>query len=203
MYIGADADLHPSRNIQVLNSTFDRNGRQGISVTGAEHVLIKNNTIADVRMCVIDLEPMSTDWYVKDVEIVRNTLGPRRITVLSAATQGDVDNVTLSDNTVIGTLRLVVEAKNAAERYSGFTLVVNVATAVVNSGGPSMGFTKVDDVYLSGNTIRFKAGSDSDLMALENSAHILIENNDLSGVDSIFNLRDSLSYDCVASNNKI
>ncbi|HEX9123117.1 MAG TPA: right-handed parallel beta-helix repeat-containing protein [Actinomycetota bacterium] len=201
VYIGMDSKLRPSRDITVLDSTFDRNGRQGITVTGGENVLIKRTTVANVRMSVIDLEPMSDDWYAKDVRVIGCRLGPRRISTLSAASQGAVDSVTFNDNTIIGPLRVIVQAKDPNRRYSGFRFVGNTAEDVPDTGDRLMWFTKVDDVYLSDNRFLFREGSGADLMALSNVRHALVEDNNLSGVDEIFVLRDDTNVDIQARRN--
>src|SRR5262245_47805596 len=202
VYISANADLVPSRDISIVNSTFDRNGRQGIAIGSAEHVVIQNNTIANVRQAVIDIEPMSTDWHVDDVVVQNNVLGPRRISILSAASRGPVSNVSFLDNGIVGVMRVIVEAKVLDETYSGFTFTNNVATQRGNSGGAIMGFTRAENIYLAGNTFGFTPRSHTDLMNLNTTSHVLVENNSLIGVDKIFNVNTGCS-DYVERNNVI
>jgi hypothetical protein len=59
----------------------------------------------------------------------------------------------------------------------------------------------VDEVRFSSNTIPFKPRTDTKLMALANACHVLVENNSLPGVSSIFHLRDGQVCDHQAQNN--
>ena len=201
VYIGSNYDRVPSRNIRIVNSTFDRNGRQGIAIVSADGVLIKGNTIANVRQAVIDIEPNIREWTVNDVRIVDNRLGPRRISVLSAAAYGSVTNVTFKGNTIVGTMRAIVQAKAQEIAYSGFTFTRNRATETATSSTVIMGFTHTNDIYLANNTFTFTSGGVTDLMGLSNANHVLVEDNDLSGVDEIFVVRDNESSDYVERNN--
>src|SRR5262249_43424537 len=65
----------PSSYCWVHDCTFQRNGRQGITFTGAQIVLIQNNTISDVRMSAIDIEPSTPQAATKQVTVDSNTFG--------------------------------------------------------------------------------------------------------------------------------
>lgn len=196
VYIGA-ADLIPSSNIQVINSFFDGNGRQGICITSAEHVLIANNTIANVRMTVIDLEPQSLDWHVLDVTVRDNVLGPRRLTLLSAATRGHVDQVSFLNNQVIGTLRTVVESRATGIRYSQFLFEGNVASQRHAGAYSVLKFRNVDDVTLNQNTQRV-AGMP--FVGLSGSCHAVVNYNTIVGASAAINADDT-SCDYSATGN--
>lgn len=201
VYVGSNAQRVPSRNVQILNSTFDRNGRQGIAVVSAEHVLIQGNSISNVRQAVIDVEPNTSEWSVNDLQVTANTLGPRRISLLSASAYGQVANVAFSGNRIVGTMRAIVEAKAAEIRYSGFSFTNNTATEDAASSTRLMGFSRVDNIYVSGNTFHFRPSANTDLMALRSSNHVLVENNDLSGVDHIFVVPNDDCSDLVEQGN--
>ncbi len=202
VYVGG-ADNVPSSNVQILNSTFDRNGRQGIAVVFADHVLIQGNTVANVRQATIDIEPLADRWAVQDVQVIGNTLGPWRpgFTMLSAASQGWVSDVYFADNSLIGTMRAIVEARDPDIRYSGFTFVRNTATEPANTGFAIFRFEKVDAVLIDANTIPFEDGTGTDLVGLTNTCHVGVTNNDLSGVDDIFVVHDEESCDYHEENN--
>jgi hypothetical protein len=200
VYIGSNYARVPSRHIKILHSTFDRNGRQGIAIVSARDVLIEGNTIANVRQAVIDLEPNTREWSVDGVRIAHNRLGPRRISVLSAAAYGEVQHISFVDNKIVGTMRVIVQGKAKDIRYSGFTFRSNSATEKATSSSVIMGFTHAEDIYVAGNTFPFGNGG-TDLMGLTNTQHTLVENNTLVGVDDIFVVNDDASSDYVERNN--
>jgi hypothetical protein len=77
VYVGG-GEGEPSRRITVARSNFARSGRQGISVTDADNVLIVGNDIGDVARSLFDLEPNRRSQRVRHIRIVANTTGPVR-----------------------------------------------------------------------------------------------------------------------------
>jgi hypothetical protein len=201
VYVGADSNNVPSRNVSVLNSTFSRNGRQGIAVVAGEHVLIQGNSLSQMRLSAIDLEPIAKIWTVSDVQVLDNSIGPQRLTFLSAASWGAVHDVTFLRNDIRGSMKIGIKPMGSF-RYHGFTFVDNVATASVWQSAPLIGLYRVDDLVFQGNTVPFKAGSGTDLMSLRNSCHVRVMDNKLPGVDAIFVVRDGLSCDYIQAGNQ-
>jgi hypothetical protein len=73
VYIGGGDT--PSTNVTVRNSHFARNGRQGISVTNGEDILIEANFISDVRRSLFDLEPNGKTGRALHVKLLFNRTG--------------------------------------------------------------------------------------------------------------------------------
>ena len=195
--VGATDGGTLSTNVQIVNSSFDGNGRQGISITAAEHVVIANNTIANVRMTVIDLEPQNVEHHVLDVMVRDNVLGPRRLTLLSAATRGDVDQVSLINNQVVGTLRSGVESRATGVRYSNFVFQGNVASQRHGGSYAVLKFRNVDNVDISGNTQRVGG---SPFVVLSGSCHARVNTNTIVGASTAISA-DSTSCDYSATGN--
>ncbi len=199
VYVGA-GDNVPSRNVQILDSAFDRNGRQGIAVASGEHVLIQGNTVANVRMSAIDLEPMAERWRVLDVQVIDNTLGPWRpgYTLLSAASRGPVNDVSLIDNTVNGSLRIIVQSKSSGWKYGGFLISGNTASEEWAGTWSPMKFTRTDDIELGENEQSFRRRAA--FVNLVDSDGVTIHDNDIQGASAAY-IKDADSTDVEESNN--
>ncbi|MCU1429331.1 MAG: hypothetical protein JWL83_3331 [Actinomycetia bacterium] len=89
----------PSKNITVARSTFDRSGRQGISFTKSEDVLIVGNEIGNVARSLFDIELDKKTSSARRIRIVANTTGPVRNFWLANKGAGvDVGDVTVTGN---------------------------------------------------------------------------------------------------------
>ena len=73
--IGGDMGT-PSSDVTVATSNFDGSGRQGISITNAERVLIVDNHITNVARSLFDLEPNGKPDVVRAIRITGNHTGP-------------------------------------------------------------------------------------------------------------------------------
>ena len=82
----------------VQGCTMAHTGRQGITVSDAQNVIIDRNSITDVRRTAIDLEPYVAGWSISNVWITNNTFGPTRLNVLGAGTTGDVNTIIFAGN---------------------------------------------------------------------------------------------------------
>jgi hypothetical protein len=86
VYLGRE--LHrtrePCRNIWIHDSTFARNGRQGIAVTDARNVIIERNHFSAMRRSTVDLEPNAHSWSVSKVFILDNVVGPGRLLFIAS-----------------------------------------------------------------------------------------------------------------------
>lgn len=89
-----------SRNVIVQNSHFERNGRMGIAITGAEDVTIRNNYIGEVRHALLDLEPEWKALPITNVRFTGNRTG--KVWLLWIANGGScnagVSNIRIADN---------------------------------------------------------------------------------------------------------
>jgi hypothetical protein len=98
VYIGGAAG-HPSRHVTIVDSHFERSGRQGISVTNGDDVQIVGNTIGEVARSLIDLEPNLGSDEARNIRIANNTTGAARNFWLADKGSGvNVGNVTVTHN---------------------------------------------------------------------------------------------------------
>jgi hypothetical protein len=153
MYIGPNIW---SSAVKIHDNTFARNGRQGITLTGAKNVEIWNNDITDTRRATFDFEPNGRGWGVTGVSIHDNTIGPGRLNFISAVGNGRVNRIEVRNNTLHG--RAMNQTWQGARRH-GLTIVGNVAdTEFGNPGGAAIYVTGYTGVRISGNVQPIQPG---------------------------------------------
>ena len=87
-----------SENVIISNFNINNNGRNGISITGAEKVIIENGSISDISTrqprSAIDVEP-NTNYHVKDVRISNIIVNNTHHTIFVNENAAKVDNVNI------------------------------------------------------------------------------------------------------------
>lgn len=160
VYIGRDPKTRVwSDGVTVQNSTFDRNGRMGISIIAGRHVNIVNNTINDTRRSVIDMEPASSSMGAQYVTIAYNKIGTGRLNFVSVGKavgtgSNDVHDVMIAFNTLRGhSLSVFVATREATgQRRSNFSVIANNSdVTLAKNSTPPMRFTDVDGVTVQQN----------------------------------------------------
>jgi len=152
VYLGRDTHRVPSRNVWIHDSTFLRNGRQGIAVTAATNVIIEHNSFDDTRRSTIDLEPNARSWHVSNVFVLDNTVGKGRLLFVASHGQGPVNNIVISGNRLIGHPLTIDVAAPGKQRRSNWVVTNNVSDTVVRSR--PMRFSGIDGLDVSGNVQR-------------------------------------------------
>ena len=185
VYIGAQEGAL-ARNVFVHDSMFDRNGRQGISITGGDGVRIIHNTIGDVRRSTFDLEPNGSSWGALNVDIEDNTIGRGRLNLLSSAGSGPVSNVVFANNLINRGANIWVGSKQVR---GPFTITGNVATLSWGSaaGRALLAFTNVDGLTVTDNKLPVDPGrGDYGVNALD-ACNVHVSGNDFPGAAADLN----------------
>jgi len=152
VYLGRDKHRVPSRNVWIHDSTFLRNGRQGIAVTAATNVIIEHNSFDDTRRSTIDLEPNARSWHVSNVFVLDNTVGKGRLLFVASHGQGPVNNIVISGNRLLGHPLTIDVAAPGKQRRSNWIVTNNVSNTIVRSR--PMRFSGIDGLDVSGNVQR-------------------------------------------------
>jgi hypothetical protein len=74
VYVGGGTAGY-SDTVVVAHCNFSRSGRQGISITGGQNVLITANQMSGVPRSMFDLEPTTAAGAAQHVRIINNTTG--------------------------------------------------------------------------------------------------------------------------------
>ena len=178
----------------IRDSTFERNGRQGVAFSGAEDVLIEGNTFTGIARSVFDIEPNKADGGARNVRIVDNDVTDWKSVVLTVAGKGSVSDITLADNRLHGKWLSVniqpariddpEEDKSGTQRES-FTIEGNRSDTP--SGFTVIKMVEVDGVVIRDNVQPFDA-ADKDLepaLVLENCTDVVVEGNQFEGAAEV------------------
>ncbi|MCU1351752.1 MAG: hypothetical protein JWM05_961 [Acidimicrobiales bacterium] len=150
VYVGRAEDRSPSADVWIHDSTFARNGRQGIAVTDARHVVIERNRLDDMRRSTIDLEPNTRSSAVQDVHVLDNQVGRGRLRFIAAHGGGPVDDVVIARNVLRGQALTVDVKPPDQDRRAHFYVVDN--TSDTASGRAPLKLVRIDGLVVRGNT---------------------------------------------------
>lgn len=158
VYVGLQAG-GLAKDVYIHDSTFARNGRQGISVTGADGVRIVHNTITDTRRATFDIEPNGSGWGAFNVDIEYNTIGSGRLLVLAGAGVGPERNIVFAHNTINRPFNVSV-GDTSGGRRGPFTIADNAATQSWGgaAGSGALNFNNIDGLTVTGNVLPLQAG---------------------------------------------
>jgi Right handed beta helix region len=164
-----------TERVWIHDSTFARSGRQGISVTGGRDVVIEHNTITDVRMATIDLEPHPS-FGAENIHVIENRFGPVRLISIAATGGGRVDTVVVARNTLRGqALRLIANPPDGTRRQR-YWIVDNTSDTPANR--TPLRFADIDGIVVTGNR-QAVAGAGEALVELLHTCGVSIGGNDI------------------------
>jgi hypothetical protein len=199
----------PSRDVTVKNSTFARNGRQGICVCSGEDILIKNNRLRDMRRAVFDLEPTTSVWPVHRVSIVGNTSSNHRLLWLANGGAGgeNISDIYFGHNTDD---RGGIDVRNASSTTArqNYTFEYNKILQVPNGpeGGGAFSFRApfggpgVINVIVRNNTATFYSWADMPAVSLQDAHQVQVYDNVFTNAGTVI-LADGASTEFSEWNN--
>ena len=150
VYITRDKHKVPARNIWIHDSTFRRNGRQGIAVVAANNVIVEHNTFDHTRRSTIDLEPNARSWLVSNVFVLHNSVGKGRLLFVASHGQGAVNNVVISGNQLHGHDLTIDAMAPGKQRRSNWVVTDNKSDTTIHHR--PMRFFGIDGLVVKGNT---------------------------------------------------
>jgi hypothetical protein len=186
VYVGGHKRVM-STDVTVATSTFDGSGRQGISITNADRVLIVDNDIANVARSLIDLEPNKRNHEARDVRISGNRTGAATNFWLANKGAGNnIGRVEIDDNTMqraTGGLFFAF-AKAAPGRgpwlVRGNRFIANNAVTDEGAVGAFL-FAFCHDVVITDNRVTFPPGGVMPAIELRTSRNVHVKGNDFTG----------------------
>jgi hypothetical protein len=197
VYIGG-AVKKPCRHITVKNSTFERSGRQGISVTNGEDILIASNHISDVGRSMFDLEPNLRGAEVRRIRIEDNTTGAAlNYWIANKGVGINIGDVTVSRNVMkspTGALVIVVGpkfGKRGPFTFANNDFVTTGAVSDEHAAGAFL-FVNVSGVAITGNRLRVTGTAQLAGVEVRTSDHVAVNDNRFTGTTRTM-LADSAS----------
>jgi hypothetical protein len=186
VYVGGPPGK-PSHNVIVARSQFARSGRQGISITNADGVLITGNHVDDVARSFIDLEPNIPSAEARDVQIVDNTTGAiRNYWLANKGVGSNIGDITATGNVMSGASGGLVIAFGPKRGVRGpYTFTGNrfLTTGLVtdeDARGAFL-FSNTHDVAVTGNRISVSPASQLAGVELRATGGATIRDNVFAG----------------------
>ena len=174
VYIGQDKDRRPSERVWIHDSTFARNGRQGIAITDANSVIIERNRFTEVRRAILDLEPNAKGWSVRDIHVLDNTIGTGRLLFVASHGAGPVDDIVIEGN-ALPRHGLTIEVMSPeGQRRRNWIVTDNVSDEPVHTR--ALRFIGVDGILVSGNT-QVVAGDDPAVVIWDSCGATITDND--------------------------
>lgn len=172
-------------NVDIRDSVFERNGRQGISLTGAEDVVIEANRIGETRRATFDIEPNGPGGGARRVRIAGNEVGPGRLLfVAMGGVAGKVDRVEIVGNRLARPLNIVVQA-NDQRRRSNIVIRDNVSTATFGSTRAAIVLHDIDGAEVTGNRQRFDGRAGGVAVESRRSCRVAVGGNSFEGASVV------------------
>jgi hypothetical protein len=177
----------PSQHITVARSTFDRSGRQGISFTRGENVLIVGNRIGDVGRSLFDIELNKKKSSARNIQIVNNTTGPvRNFWLANEGSSPDVGDVTVTGNVMRGPSGGLVFVYGPLSGKRGpFTFRDNYFQTTGNvtdkGGRGALFFRQTDHIVIEDNEVHVPPAKEMPAVQLVSSDDVTITGNQFVG----------------------
>jgi polygalacturonase len=148
LYIG---NSFGSRNVRVTGLVVEYNGRQGVAVCNADGVLLEGIQIKNTRRAGFDLEPATSAWAVKNVEIRRSYINGYHV-AFAAEGRGDVSNIFIHHNVIRGPgVPWVSVRASDGTRRRNWRIYDNRVGNMLGSPQPALRFEKVDNIFIRRN----------------------------------------------------
>ena len=149
VYVARYVDT-PSTNVWIHDSTFTRNGRQGISLIAADGVIIERNNFSETRRGTIDLEPNGPNQVDSNIFILNNTIGTGRLFFIASHGKGPVSNIVVSGNQLHKHSMTIDVVPIPNQRRANWIVTNN--TSDTSSNTRPIRFMYTDGLLVSGNT---------------------------------------------------
>ena len=176
----------PSQNITVSNSQFSRSGRQGISVTNAVNVTIKDNKISEVARSLFDIEPNDATQQARSIHIIGNTTGAAvNFWLADKGAAGSIGDIEISGNRMTAATGGLIFVFVEDGPYRG-PFVIENNTLIANdqvhdeASKGAFFFTHAENITIRDNTVSFEGG-DMPAVELRDSHHVDVTGNKFTG----------------------
>ena len=179
VYLGLGYDGVTRSSGSVHDSTCVRTGRNAVSVTAGDNILVQHVTTGAIGFTAFDVEPNTLSGFgSKGVTFDSNTIGSYYLYAYAIVSNAPISNQTFSNNTVTGRgLRIgVVNPSSTTLRPQGVTITGNSSNT--SQWSPAMEFHNVDTLSVTGNTVPIGGGA---LATVESSCYVNVSGNSIPG----------------------
>lgn len=170
---------HPwTSDVLITDSTFLRNGRQGITITAARNVVIQNNTMDQMRRATFDLEAHYANFGADGVTIKDNHIGQGRLYLIAAVGIARIDHLTLQGNTVARPMEIRLDSEDGSTNQD-WKILDNTSSVMADNLDPAvMHFNHLDGLEVHGNRQIMDPRIDMVGAIVTNSCNVSLDGND-------------------------
>jgi hypothetical protein len=191
VYIGKMDSQPWSDGVLVQNSTFSKNGRQGMTFIGARNVMVRNNTMTDLRRSTFDFEPYGPSEGASDITIENNKISHGRLMFVAATAKRPVENITIRNNRLSGEALQFLVNNLTLTPWKGWKVYGNTSDLRFSAPhGSVMRFTRVSDLSATGNTQPFK-GTDMVMANLNYTCGYHVSDNVIPGAVAQYRVQNA------------
>jgi hypothetical protein len=183
VYIGPRKGNTPSRYVRVVNSRFERSGRQGISIIHAENVTIRGNRIGQVARSMFDIEPNYAREKARSIRIIGNVTGRAvNFWLANKGAAASIGDILISGNRMTEPTGGLIFVFAPGGAYRGpFVIEKNqfIANDKVSdeSSRGAFFFTHAENVTIRDNHVTFPSSGDMPAVQLRDSHHVQVTGN--------------------------
>jgi hypothetical protein len=186
--VGTKEDPLPSRDsedVLVVDSTFERIGRQGFAVVSARRVTLRGNTLSGVQRSVVDIEPTGMNNVIEDIVVESNIASGYDLYLVAAggACASVFRNISIIGNTTTGGGPRV--GKDSCPHRQGLLVEGNTITVPASAGNQGMLIVKFLDVVVRSNVVTLEESNPGVVLQVSTGV-LLIENNQFCGADAVY-----------------
>lgn len=183
VYIGPGKNNVPSRNVRVINSHFERSGRQGISVTHGVNVTIQGNEISEVARSMFDIEPNDPRQQARSIKIIGNVTGRAvNFWLADKGAPASIGDILISGNRMTEPTGGLIFVFAPSGAYRGpFVIEKNEFIAndkvIDESSKGAFFFTHAENITIRDNDVTFPSSGDMPAVELRDSHHVQVTGN--------------------------
>jgi hypothetical protein len=165
----------------VHDSSCLRTGRNAVSVTAGDNIVVQRMTTDKIGFTVFDVEPnIGTGWGSQNVTFDSNTIGTYRLYAYAVVENAPTSNQSFTNNHVSGQgLRIGVVHPGANYRPSNVTITGNSSDTA--QWAPAMEIQTVDGLTVTGNTVPMSNGA---MVTVVGSCNLIVASNSYPGGSS-------------------
>jgi hypothetical protein len=163
----------------VHDSTCSRTGRNAISVTAGNDILVQRVTTSAVGYIAFDVEPnIGSGWGSQRVTFDGNTIGLYSISAYSVVENAPIADQAFTNNHVVGRGLKVTIGQTSDTLYRPKNVTVSGNSADTPQAPSAMNLHAVDGLTVTGNTVPLTGGT---MAAVDSSCSVSVSGNSYPG----------------------
>ncbi len=180
----------------VSDSRCTGTGRNAVSVTAGNNILVQGMTANAIGYDVFDVEPnVGLGWGAQSVAFTANTIGSYHGSAYSLVENAPISAQSFTNNrfTTRGMKITIGQSRLISHPYPVFGVTVTGNTAGVSQAPSAMNLSLVNGLTVTGNTVPVSGGT---MAAVDSSCSVMVANNQAPGAAA----QDSIApYLCATS----